>query len=65
MYLDESTRTVTVRFDDLRPIPRDVTGPPPLASIGALMFVVDTNNTAPGTSGDIVFTNIAFGLVGG
>jgi hypothetical protein len=26
------------------------------------MFVVDTNNTAPGTSGDIVFTGIAFGL---
>ena len=51
VYLDESPRTITVVFSDMQPVPRTVTSPVPLASIDALMFVVDTNNTAPGTSG--------------
>lgn len=51
VYLDESPRTVTIEFADLRPLPRTVTTAVPLASIDAVMFVIDTNNTAPGTSG--------------
>ena len=51
VYLDESPRTITVGFADMQPVPRTVTAPVPLATIDALMFMVDTNNTAPGTSG--------------
>ena len=51
VYLDESPRTITVVFTDMQPVPRTVSAPVPLASIDALMFFVDTNNTAPGTTG--------------
>lgn len=57
IYLDESPRTVTVTFDDMHPIGRG-NGAAPLATIGALMFVVDTNNTRPGTSADVEFAAI-------
>ena len=51
VYLDESPRTITVVFSDMEPVPRTVAAPVPLATIDALMFTVDTNNTAPGTTG--------------
>ena len=57
IYLDRTPRTVTVPFDDMRPIGGG-SGPAPLASIGALMFVVDTNNTRPGTSGEVTLTGV-------
>jgi len=53
VYLDRSPRTITIDFADMRPVPRAVTRPIPLASIDAVMFVVDTNNTTPGTSGAV------------
>ena len=53
VYLDESPRTITVVFSDMQPVPRTVAAPVPLGSIDALMFVVDTNNTAPGTTGAV------------
>jgi len=50
---------VAIRFDEMNPVPRTNTGTPPLDTIGALMFTVDTNNTRPATSGAITFTSIA------
>jgi hypothetical protein len=60
VYLDHVTRTVTVFFDDMHAVPRNIADPAPLASIGALMFIVDTNNTKPGTSGEITLSEIAY-----
>ena len=60
IYLDESPRTVTVAFDDMRPLAGGA-GAVPRAAIGALMFVVDTNNTKPGVSGTVTFTSVALG----
>jgi len=57
IYLDDTPRTVTVTFDDMHPIGGGA-GPAPLATIGALMFVVDTNNTRPGTSGDVTLSAV-------
>jgi hypothetical protein len=51
VYLDQTPRTITIDFADLRPVPGTVTAQVPLASIDAVMFVVDTNNTTPGTGG--------------
>jgi hypothetical protein len=51
VYLDESPRTITIAFSDMQPVPRTVAAPLPLGSIDAMIFVVDTNNTAPGTTG--------------
>ena len=59
--MDATPRTVTVFFDDMRAVPREVTGPAPLGSIGALMFLIDTNNTKPGTRGEITLSEIAYG----
>ena len=60
VYLDHMIRTVTVFFDDMHAVPGNAAGPAPLASIGALMFLVDTNNTKPGTSGEIVLSEMAY-----
>ena len=60
VYLDQMTRTVTVFFDDMHVVPGDVAAPAPLASIGSLMFIIDTNNTKPGTSGEIMLSEIAY-----
>lgn len=59
VYLDGSPRTVAIRFDEMNRVPRTDAGPPPLDTIGALMFTIDTNNTRPATSGAITFTAIA------
>ena len=59
VYLDGSPRTVAIRFDEMSPVPRTNAGAPPLDTIGALMFTIDTNNTRPATSGAITFTSIA------
>jgi hypothetical protein len=60
VYLDESPRTITVAFSDMQPVPRTVAAPLPLGSIDALMFVVDTNNTAPGTSGVVTISMVVW-----
>jgi hypothetical protein len=59
VYLDREPRTVTVSFDEMRPAD-PATGAPPLASIQALVFLVDSNNTQPGTKGEIVFNRVAY-----
>jgi hypothetical protein len=63
VYLDSSPRDVTVFFDDMRPTP-PARGRVPLDTIEALMFVVDTTNTKPGTRGEIAFGRIALGRDG-
>jgi hypothetical protein len=60
VYLDESPRTVTVSFSDMQPVPRTTATPVPLGSIDALMFVVDTNNTAPGTTGVVTIGGVVW-----
>jgi hypothetical protein len=59
VYFDRTPRTVTILFSDLKPITGRAAGPVPLPSIGALMLTIDANNTMPGTSGEIVFSEIA------
>jgi hypothetical protein len=59
VYLDQTPRTVTILFSDLRPSAGNGAGPVRLQSIDALMLAIDANNTSPGTSGEIVFSEIA------
>jgi hypothetical protein len=59
VYLDRGSRTITLPFAEMKPA-APATGAPPLAFIQALVFLVDTNNTQPGTTGEIVFNGIAF-----
>ncbi|HZR23395.1 MAG TPA: hypothetical protein VFA59_07410 [Vicinamibacterales bacterium] len=59
VYIDDTSRTVTVPFADMHPIGGGA-GPVPLATIGALLFVVDTNNTRPGTAADVIVSAVTF-----
>jgi hypothetical protein len=60
VYLDDAPRRISIAFADMQPVPRSVTGAAPLASIDAVMFVIDTNNTAPGTSGTVTIGGLTW-----
>jgi hypothetical protein len=51
VFLDTVDREHTVRFDELEPSPGTEAEQPPLEEISQILFVVDTTNTKPGTSG--------------
>jgi hypothetical protein len=53
IYVDTTSREQTVFFDDMRPVGPTRTEHPPLASVRALMFIIDTINTRPGASGRV------------
>ena len=56
VYVEAFNREQIVQFDDLRPAGPAATDKPPLADVRSLLFVVDTTNTKPGTSGRIWIT---------
>ena len=51
VYVDAFAQERTVYFDDLTPVGATETWKPPLADVRHILFVVDTTNTKPGTSG--------------
>jgi hypothetical protein len=53
VYLDPAPREVTLAFADFLPISPPATGRPSLPGVRTIMFVVDTTNTLPGSSGRI------------
>ena len=53
VYVATSDQERTIDFDDLTPVGETGTSGPPLASIRAILFVVDGTNTKPGASGRI------------
>jgi len=56
VYVDTFNRDNTIMFDDLLPAGPTATDKLPLADVRSLLFVVDTTNTKPGTSGRIWIT---------
>jgi hypothetical protein len=59
IYVDTVDQERTVFFDDVRPAAGSTTDIPPRAEIRSLLFVVDTTNTRPGTSGRLWIMNPA------
>lgn len=59
-YADSEPRTVDVPFSRFRPIGVTSSVQPPLAQVRFLLFVVDTLNTLPGTTGSMTLSDIAF-----
>jgi len=53
VYIDDTPRTISVVFAELTPLEPTTTGAPVLADVRDVLFVVDTINTRPGTSGQI------------
>jgi hypothetical protein len=60
VYMDETPRDITVFFDEMRGVPP--AGPLEIERTNALLIVVDTTNTAPGSSGTILFENPRWGM---
>jgi hypothetical protein len=53
IYVDPSQQERMVYFDDLVPVDSTAEPRPDLAAIRSVLFVVDANNTKPGSSGRI------------
>jgi hypothetical protein len=53
VYVDDTPRTVTVDFKDMTAVGTTTSPSPPLDRVESVLFVVDTVNTKPGTSGQI------------
>ena len=62
VYLDHTPRPAAIAFDDMTPVPPNVVPAPSRTSIGGLLLVLDTTNTTPGTTGEILFTDVALEL---
>jgi hypothetical protein len=61
VYLDETPRTTIVAFNDMRPLESTTSGPPVLAEIRDVLFVVDTVNTRPGVNGQLLVDEVKVG----
>jgi len=61
VYLDTNPRAVTVFFDEMTPRGRTKRWRPVLASVRDVLFVVDTVNARPGTSGRIWIDDVKYG----
>ena len=60
VYLDETPREITVRFDDMRRVSDASPERPALADVRDVLFVVDTVNTAPGGTGQVWLDRISY-----
>lgn len=58
IYLDQTPRPITVRMTDVAPVGFQATRRPVVARVKSILFVVDTLNTAPGTTGDVRLTDV-------
>jgi hypothetical protein len=61
VYVDETSRTVIVRFDEMQPLEATTTGAPDLAQVRDILFVVDTINTRPGVNGELWLDDVKLG----
>jgi hypothetical protein len=60
VYADQSNRSVDLRLDTFAPIGVTTTAQAALPDVDSLLFVVDTVNTPPGSSGAVHLSNLAF-----
>ena len=61
VYVDDTPRTLSVAFDEMRPLEATTTGPPVLADVRDVLFVVDTINTRPGMNGQLWLDDVKLG----
>jgi hypothetical protein len=62
VFVDTTTRSITVRLADFEPADVATTRRPIAAPVQALLFVVDTINTKPGTVGTLWISDVRLGL---
>ena len=60
VYLDSTPRSVTVYFDDMRPLGVTSRARPTLANVQSVLFVVDTLNTPLGGNGTLWMDDVKY-----
>lgn len=60
VYVDETPRAITVFFDQLTPRGSTTQRRPDLAIVQDVLFVVDSMNTSPGSSGQLWIDDVAY-----
>jgi hypothetical protein len=58
VYLDTMPRSIDLRLEDFEPVDVTTSRRPVAASVHALLFVVDTVNTLPGTAGTVWISEV-------
>ncbi len=53
VYVDQEMRDIVVFLDDVRPVGTTSSWRPDLGKVHSVLFVIDTTNTRPGTSGRV------------
>jgi hypothetical protein len=61
VYLDTSPRRIAIFFDEMTPRGPTTQRRPVLANVRDVLFVVDTVNTRPGTSGQVWIDDVRYG----
>jgi len=64
VYVDPQPRDLTVFLDDLRPIGSTSSWTLDLAKADSLLFVIDTTNARPGTSGHVRLESVRWAATG-
>jgi predicted metal-dependent phosphoesterase TrpH len=62
VYLDQTPRVIDLALSELEPIGPATTLRPVVARVQSILLVVDTINTAPGTSGSVRISRMILGL---
>jgi PHP domain len=62
VYVETTPRTVVVPLREFEPVGSTTTQRPIVARVRALLFVVDTVNTAPGTAGQVWLSAVGLGV---
>ena len=60
VYLDATPRDITIYFDEMTAVEPTESSRPELSNVRDVLFVVDTVNTKPGTSGQLWLDNIRY-----
>ena len=60
IYADTTARTISIAFDDMRPVAPNAEPHPPLASLESVLLLVEITNTAPGSNASIDVSDLAF-----
>jgi hypothetical protein len=60
VFLDDSSRDVTVFFDEMVPRGATSTPRPDLSKVESILFVVDTVNTRTGTAGQVWLDDVRY-----
>jgi hypothetical protein len=62
VYIDQTPRLIDLSLSELEPVGPATSLRPVVARVQSVLLVVDTVNTAPGSSGSFRISGVVFGL---